>query len=68
MRRITEALPGATELFLAPVCGLGELFFGLSVFRNAGVRALQMRRRIHWLHKVLEQGKDTLGTDRDKTK
>jgi hypothetical protein len=54
MRRIAAAWPAAADLFLAPVCGLGESFLDLSVFRNAGLRALQMRRRIHWLHKVLE--------------
>src|ERR1035441_6454089 len=67
-RRIAAAWPAAADLFLAPVCGLGESCFDRPVFRNTGVRALQIRRRIHWLHKALEQGKDTLGTDRDKTK
>ena len=67
MRRIAAAWPAAADLFLAPVCGLGELFFDFPVFRNAGVRALQMRRRIHWLHKALELDIHALelGTERN---
>lgn len=40
------------ELFLVPVCKLGEAFIGIAPFRDAGVRALQMRRRLHWLRVV----------------
>ena len=67
MRRIAAAWPAAADFSLAPVCGLGELFFDLPVFRNTGVRALQIRRRIHWLHKALEQGMDTLEVGKEKT-
>jgi len=57
--RIAAAWPAAADFFLAPVCGLGEAFFPVPVFRRIGVRALQIRRRIHWQNKVLELGKHT---------
>ena len=37
---------------LAPLCSLGQRFFRISALRNIGVRALQIRRRIHWLRIV----------------
>jgi GT2 family glycosyltransferase len=54
LRRIAAVWPAAVDCFLAPVCDLGEVFFHFPAFRNMGVRALQLRRRVHWLHKVLE--------------
>jgi GT2 family glycosyltransferase len=60
LRRIRAIWPAAADSFLAPVCSLGEVFFRFPVFRNMGVRALQMRRRIHWLHRVLELDKHAL--------
>jgi glycosyltransferase involved in cell wall biosynthesis len=54
LRRLAAVSPLATDLALAPVCGMGAAFFEVRLLRNAGVRALQMRRRIHWLHKVLQ--------------
>lgn len=37
---------------LKPICALGEWGIRVPVFRNLGVRALQARRRVHWLHVV----------------
>jgi glycosyltransferase involved in cell wall biosynthesis len=54
VRRIAAVWPPAADIILAPACGLGEVFFVIPVLRRIGVRALQIRRRIHWLHKVLE--------------
>lgn len=56
LRRMAAVSPAAADLLLAPMCGLGEAFFRVPVLRNMGVRALQLRRRIHWLHKVLALG------------
>ncbi len=53
LRRIAAASPMATDLVLAPVCSLGQTFIHVPALRDMGVRALQIRRRIHWLHKVL---------------
>lgn len=56
LRRMAAISPTAADIILAPVCGIGQAFFHIPMLRNVGVRALQMRRRIHWLHKVLELG------------
>lgn len=56
LRRMAAISPAAADLVLAPVCGLGEVFFNVPLLRNLGVRALQMRRRIRWFHKVLALG------------
>lgn len=56
LRRMAAMSPAAADLLLAPMCGLGEAFFKVPLMRNMGVRALQLRRRIHWLHKVLALG------------
>jgi len=56
LRRIAAISPAAADLLLAPLCGLGEAFFKAPALRNVGVRALQMRRRIHWFHRVLALG------------
>lgn len=56
LRRIAAVSPAASDLLLAPICALGEAFFNVPALRNMGVRVLQMRRRIHWLHKVLALG------------
>lgn len=52
LRRIAASAPSVADAFLVPLCVMGERFFGLRILRNIGVRALQMRRRIHWLHRV----------------
>jgi glycosyltransferase involved in cell wall biosynthesis len=56
MLRMAAASPALADLFLAPVCACGEVCFRAPVLRNLGVRALQMRRRIHWYRKALELG------------
>ncbi len=56
LRRIAAVSPAGVDLVLAPVCRLGQTFIHISALRNLGVRALQIRRRIHWLHKVLTLG------------
>jgi hypothetical protein len=56
LRRIAAVSPAGVDLVLAPVCRLGQTFIHVSALRNLGVRALQIRRRIHWLHKVLALG------------
>ena len=43
---------GCEKSLLAPWCLLGNTFFGFSPLRSMGVRALQTRRRIHWLRAV----------------
>jgi glycosyltransferase involved in cell wall biosynthesis len=56
MRRIAAQSPAVADLILAPVCWLGQSFFSVPLLRSAGVRALQMRRWIHWFHKVMQVG------------
>lgn len=53
-RRLAASAPGLADAILAPICGLSESFIRIPGFRTLGVRALQWRRRVHWLHKVLE--------------
>jgi GT2 family glycosyltransferase len=57
LRRILAIQPALVDTLLFPMCFMGEKLFRFSIFRNAGVRALQIRRRIHWLHKfqILER-------------
>ncbi len=57
LRRIAAMSPEATDLALSPACGLGELLLDVPFFCNLGVRALQIRRRIHWLHKAMALGR-----------
>jgi GT2 family glycosyltransferase len=54
VRRLAASVPSLADLFLAPICGLSEALIQIPVFCKLGVRALQWRRRVHWLHKVLE--------------
>jgi glycosyltransferase involved in cell wall biosynthesis len=56
MRRLAAAAPAVADIFLKPVCALAEILFRIPVFRTLGVRALQMRRRIHWYRKALDLG------------
>ncbi len=55
-KKITRALmarsPMLERCLLAPWCMLGDKLFSFPLLRNVGVRALQMRRRIHWLRAV----------------
>lgn len=54
VQRLAASVPSLTDLFLAPICGLSEALIRVPAFCKLGVRALQWRRRVHWLHKVLE--------------
>ncbi|MDE3188113.1 MAG: glycosyltransferase family 2 protein [Acidobacteriota bacterium] len=65
---IAALSPAVMDYVLAPVCGLGERFFAVSRLRNAGVRALQMRRRIHWLHEVMQLGMPSSGPAKGKVR
>ena len=53
---LVARVPAMADFILAPLCGLGQAFFDVPSFRRLGVRALQLRRRIHWYHKVLQLG------------
>lgn len=66
LRRILAMQPTLTDKLLSPFCYLGESLFRFSFFRNAGVRALQIRRRIHWLHKVQLLERSEAGIDMRK--
>ena len=52
MRALMAKSPALERCILAPWCALGDEFFGFPPLRNMGVRALQIRRRIHWLRAV----------------
>ena len=52
IRRLVVGSPAFEICFLAPLCSLGQKFFRVSALRNIGVRALQMRRGIHWTRVV----------------
>jgi len=52
MRELMVSSPLLEKCVLAPWCTLGDQFFGFPPIRSVGVRALQIRRRIHWLRGV----------------
>jgi GT2 family glycosyltransferase len=52
-RRAAAACPALPDVMLAPFCWLGEAFPHVKVLRDLGVRALQLRRGIHWYRKAL---------------
>jgi GT2 family glycosyltransferase len=52
LRALMASSPVLEWCLLAPWCMLGDEFFGFSPLRSLGVRALQVRRRIHWLRAV----------------
>jgi GT2 family glycosyltransferase len=54
MIRLAALSPTVWDALLGPVCGLGATFQQAPVLRETGVRALQIRRRVHWFHKVFE--------------
>jgi hypothetical protein len=54
IRQMAATAPLIADLFLTPLCGFGEICSRVPVLRDIGVRALQIRRRIHWYRKVLE--------------
>jgi glycosyltransferase involved in cell wall biosynthesis len=54
--RIAVKAPVLWDIALSPLCGIGSVFNQIAVLRGMGVRALQIRRRVHWLHKVIQAG------------
>jgi GT2 family glycosyltransferase len=54
LRRFVATWPAASDFILTPFCRLGDTLVSISLFRDLGVRALQLQRGIHWLHRVLE--------------
>jgi GT2 family glycosyltransferase len=58
--RLAASYPRLTDAILAPVCGLGEHWFNVLLLRHAAIRALLFRRRVHWLHTILELAPDAL--------
>ncbi|HET7104700.1 MAG TPA: glycosyltransferase family A protein [Terracidiphilus sp.] len=56
LRRAAAYSPLMADTVLAPVCHLCEALIQVPALRNLGVRALQIRRRIHWLHRLAELG------------
>jgi GT2 family glycosyltransferase len=65
-QRLAASVPTLVDLFLVPMCCLGEAFIRSPALRKMGVRALQWRRRVHWLHKVLELDPLALETRMEK--
>jgi glycosyltransferase involved in cell wall biosynthesis len=61
MRALLSRWPVLEKSILAPWCALGDALFWCAPVRWAGIRALQMRRRIHWLRAIHE----TAGPIRD---
>jgi glycosyltransferase involved in cell wall biosynthesis len=53
IRRTAAACPAVADVVLAPFCWLGEASPHVKVLRDLGVRALQLRRGIHWYRKAL---------------
>jgi glycosyltransferase involved in cell wall biosynthesis len=54
LRALLARSPSLEKCVLAPWCILGDAFFAVPPLRSAGVRALQVRRRIQWLRVVQE--------------
>jgi GT2 family glycosyltransferase len=54
--RAAAAVSALVDLCLALVCACSEVGLRIPAFRNLGVRALQMRRKIHWYRKALDLG------------
>lgn len=53
---IAASAPWVADVLLSPVCAVSEALLGFEFFRRLGVRALQMRRRIHWYRRAMELG------------
>jgi GT2 family glycosyltransferase len=56
VHRVAAGVPFLADLILVPICYLGEIFFWVPSIRNMAVRALQLRRRVHWYRRVIELG------------
>ncbi|HUX46086.1 MAG TPA: glycosyltransferase family 2 protein [Terracidiphilus sp.] len=54
LRCLAARQPALADALLIPVCALCERFLGVPALRHMGMRALQIRRRLHWMHKVME--------------
>lgn len=67
LRRIAARMPAAADLLLGPLCAVGQFFYPIRPLRNLGIRALQARRRIHWLHHVLKLRKNAEPSTRAKS-
>jgi hypothetical protein len=52
LRRAAVAFPVIGDALLGPVCWAGERLSGAPLLWNSAVRALQIRRRIHWYHNM----------------
>lgn len=52
VRKLAARAPVAADLLLRPVCAIAEALYCVRPVRHLGVRALQARRRIHWLHYI----------------
>jgi glycosyltransferase involved in cell wall biosynthesis len=66
--RQAASAPWLADLFLAPICSLSEALMGIPLFCKIGVRALQWRRRVHWLHKIRELDAQAFNTEIGRTK
>ena len=53
-RSLAARNPRLAEWILRPICNVSELLYPIPAFQNLGVRTLQGRRRIHWLHRMRE--------------
>ncbi len=51
-RKAATLAPHAPDLALRLMCAFGEMLYGVRPVRNFGVRALQRRRRLHWLRQI----------------
>jgi GT2 family glycosyltransferase len=60
LRRMAAAHPIAADFLLGPVCITAQVLSSVQSIRDIGVHALQMRRRIHWLHSILELDQNAL--------
>lgn len=56
--RLAARAPGLWDVALKPVCAVGERFFGNSRLRGAGMRALQIRRRLRWLRSATRDSRE----------
>jgi GT2 family glycosyltransferase len=53
-RRIAAAYPSVVDTLLAPVCRVSQVNISSRLLRHVGVRALQVRRGVHWYHRILQ--------------
>ena len=52
LNRIVGRASWPVDLLCWPLCAFGEAFFSMRFARTLGVRALQYRRKAHWLSRV----------------